>query len=186
MPGIRVLSDVGRILTVMTTHRPTPPLAADERTTVEGWLDFYRATLLLKCEGLDAEQLRTASVPPSPLTLRGLMQHAAEVERNWFRRVLGGEYVAPLFGPPSESGHSGGFDASADPGMPFAEVRAVWEGEVAVARERCAGRSPDDMVPFAGGTVSLRWVYQHLIGEYARHCGHADLIRERLDGVTGV
>jgi hypothetical protein len=78
-----------------TTERPLPPLHADERATLAGWLDFYRATLAQKCDGLDEEQLRTASAAPSPLTLQGLVQHMAEVERNWFRRVLLGEPAPP-------------------------------------------------------------------------------------------
>src|SRR3712207_3168331 len=101
-----------------TIERPTPPLQADERRTLEGWLDFYRATLVMKCEGLADEQLHTAAVPPSPLTLLGLLQHAAEVERNWFRRVLLGEQVAPLYDPGADSGgHDGGFDLADDAGF---------------------------------------------------------------------
>ena len=87
-----------------------PPMNADERTTLEGWLDFYRATLASKCDGLDDDQLCTASAPPSELTLLGLLRHAAEVERNWFRRVLAGEQAPPIFGPPDHpEGHDGGF-----------------------------------------------------------------------------
>lgn len=86
-----------------TIERPMPPLNADERTNVESWLDFYRTTLAMKCDGLTEEQLRSASVPPSPLTLLGLVQHMAEVERNWFRRVLTGEDVA---GHPQSAGRS--------------------------------------------------------------------------------
>lgn len=82
---------------------------ADERTTLESWLDFYRATLALKCEGLDDQQLRTAAVPPSTMTLLGLVQHVAEVERNWFRRVLAGESAPPIYGPGNHAeGHDGG------------------------------------------------------------------------------
>ncbi|EID55019.1 Protein of unknown function (DUF664) [Saccharomonospora xinjiangensis XJ-54] len=166
------------------TERPMPPLAADERSTLEGWLDFYRATLAGKCDGLSDEQLRTASAPPSPLTLQGLVQHAAEVERNWFRRVLTGEELPQLYGL-SPEGHSGGFDVSGD--VPFAEAVATWEAEIAAARENCAAHALDDTQPFpAGGEVSLRWIYNHMIAEYARHCGHADLVRERIDEATGV
>ncbi|CQD16410.1 hypothetical protein BN970_03489 [Mycolicibacterium conceptionense] len=90
-----------------------PPMNADERTTLESWLEFYRATLALKCQGLSDEQLRSASVPPSALTLQGLVQHAAEVERNWFRRVLTGEDAPPIFGPRDPNGHDGGFEVPA-------------------------------------------------------------------------
>lgn len=94
-------------------QRLVPPMNADERTTLEGWLDFYRATLASKCEGLDDDQLRTASAPPSELTLLGLMRHAAEVERNWFRRVLAGEQALPIYGPTEHpEGHDGGFELS--------------------------------------------------------------------------
>lgn len=162
-----------------------PPLHADERTTLEGWLEFYRATLVMKCDGLADEQLRTASVPPSPLTLLGLVQHMAEVERNWFRRVLSGEPVAPIHDPDADpNGHAGGFDLADDVDLDTA--RSTWEDEVAHARANCATRTLDETSPFMGGDVTLRWIYTHMIAEYARHAGHADLIRERIDGVTGV
>jgi len=149
------------------------------------WLDFYRATVLMKCEGLDDEQLRTASAAPSPLTLLGLVQHLAEVERNWFRRVLAGETVAPIYSGAAEpSGHDGGFEVSAD--SSFANALAVWQDEVARARANCATRELTDTAPFMGAEVTLRWIYIHMIAEYARHCGQADLIRERIDGATGV
>ncbi|TXS03777.1 DinB family protein [Streptomyces sp. col6] len=167
------------------TERPMPPLDADERTGLESWLDFYRATVALKCEGLTDEQARSASVPPSSLTLLGLVQHLAEVERNWFRRILTGEDVPPLYGPPAGPGvHSGGFDLPAE--TTFAGALAVWQEEVAVSRAVCAGRSLEDSAPFMGGEVNLRWIHHHMIGEYARHSGHADLLRERIDGSTGV
>jgi hypothetical protein len=165
--------------------RGMPPLVADERNTLEGWLDFYRATLVGKCAGLDDAQLRTASVDPSPLTLQGLVQHATEVERNWFRRVLAGEDAPPVYGAgTAPSGHDGGFEV-ADDGS-FAVAEAAWRAEVEHARANCAARGLDEASPFGGGQVTLRWIYSHMIGEYARHCGHADLIRERIDGATGV
>ncbi|MEU9534205.1 DinB family protein [Streptomyces sp. NPDC048213] len=166
-------------------ERPMPPLDADERTGLESWLDFYRATVALKCEGLTDEQARGASVPPSSLTPMGLVQHLAEVERNWFRRIVNGEDVPPLYGPPAGPGvHSGGFALAAD--ATFAGALAVWQEEIAVSRAVCAGRSLEDSAPFMGGRVNLRWVHHHMIGEYARHSGHADLLRERIDGTTGV
>jgi uncharacterized damage-inducible protein DinB len=167
-----------------TNQRAMPPLQADERTTLEGWLDFYRATLLLKCDGLDDEQLRTAAVAPSALTLLGLVQHMAEVERNWFRRVLVGEQVPPIHDPDADpSGPDGGFDLADDASL--AAARATWDAEVARARAHCAGRGLDETSPFMGAEVTLRWIYNHMIGEYARHAGHADLLRERIDGATG-
>jgi uncharacterized damage-inducible protein DinB len=168
-----------------TTERGTPPLQAGERATLEGWLDFYRATLLTKCEGLSDEQLRTAAVPPSPLTLLGLVQHMAEVERNWFRRVLVGEDAPPIHDPLADPhGPDGGFDVADD--ATLAGARAMWDAEVAQARANCAERDLDETSPFLGGEVTLRWIVNHMIAEYARHAGHADLIRERIDGGTGV
>jgi uncharacterized damage-inducible protein DinB len=175
----------GTIPSMTTTDRSMPPLQADERTTLDGWLDFYRSTLAMKCDGLTDEQLRTTSVAPSHLTLLGLVQHMAEVERNWFRRVLLGEQVPPIFDPEADpSGPDGGFDLADDADSTAA--RATWEGEVAQARINCSTRDLDATSPFMGGQVTLRWIYNHMIGEYARHAGHADLLRERIDGTTGV
>ncbi|THA66642.1 DinB family protein [Streptomyces sp. A0958] len=167
------------------TARPMPPLDADERTGLESWLDFYRTTVAVKCDGLTDEQVSRASVPPSSLTLMGLVQHLAEVERNWFRRVLTGEDVPSVHGGPAGSeGHDGGFELAA--GATFAGARAAWQEEIAVSRAVCAERALEDSAPFMGGEVNLRWIYHHMIGEYARHSGHADLLRERIDGSTGV
>jgi uncharacterized damage-inducible protein DinB len=170
---------------VTTTERAMPPLHADERATLEGWLDFYRATLIGKCDGLTDEQLRTASAPPSPLTLLGLVQHMAEVERNWFRRVLLGEQAPPIYDPTADpNAQDGGFDLAED--ATFDAARTTWQAEVAAARANCDARDLDRTSPFMGGEVTLRWIYSHMIGEYARHAGHADLLRERIDGATGV
>lgn len=162
-----------------------PPLNSDERTAVEGWLDFHRATLAIKCEGLDDEQARRASVPPSGFTLTGLVQHLAEVERNWFRRIFAGEAAPPIFDPQADpDGPDGGFDVAPD--ATLAAALDVWNAEVASAREICAAHTLTDTGTFMGRDVNLRWVYVHMIEEYARHNGHADLLRERIDGVTGV
>ncbi|MFG2399467.1 DinB family protein [Streptomyces lydicus] len=168
-----------------TTERLLPPMDADERTSLESWLDFYRTTLAQKCAGLTEHQLRAASAPPSPLTLLGLVQHLAEVERNWFRRVLAEEDLPPLFGPGAGPGtHDGGFDLAE--GATYDRALASWRAETDRGRENCAGRALDDTAPFGDGRVTLRWIYTHMIAEYARHCGHADLLRERIDGSTGV
>jgi uncharacterized damage-inducible protein DinB len=170
---------------VTTIDRPLPPLNADERTTLEGWLDFHRATLAMKCEGLDDEQAAETSVPPSGFTLTGLVQHLAEVERNWFRRVLAGEHAPPIYDPQADpDGPDGGFDLAENATLNAA--RAIWQAEIAAARALCAARALTDTGRFMGQDVSLRWIYVHLIEEYARHNGHADLIRERIDGATGV
>lgn len=166
------------------TERPMPPLNADERTNLESWLDFYRATVAVKCEGLADEQVRDASVPPSSLTLLGLVQHLTEVERNWFRRVLAAEDAPPTHvAPAGSNGQDGGFEISAD--ASFAQALTDWQGEIVLSRANCAARALEDTAPFMGGEVSLRWIYTHMIGEYARHSGHADLLRERIDGSTG-
>ncbi|MDT0379755.1 DinB family protein [Streptomyces sp. DSM 42041] len=174
-------------MTTMPDGRAVPPPRADERATLESWLDFHRATLPLKCAGLDDAQLRRASVEPSSMTLLGLVQHMAEVERNWFQRVFTGSPVDRVY----EDGPNG-FTLSAGRGID--EVLAVWRVEVARSRAAIADASLDDCgtLPAAeaahlGGDdkVSLRWILVHMIEEYARHNGHADLLRERLDGATG-
>src|SRR3954452_20521032 len=138
-----------------TTERAMPPLQADERTTLESWLDFYRVTLATKCDRLTDEQVRTASVPPSPLTLLGLVQHMTEVERNWLRRVLVGEAVPPIYGPPADpDGPDAGFDVAGD--ATWDGARATWEAEVSRARENCAARGLDETSPFMGAQVTLR------------------------------
>ena len=167
-----------------TVERPLPPLNADERTTLESWLDFHRATLAIKCEGLDDKQAAEASVPPSGFTLTGLVQHLAEVERNWFRRVLAGQDAPPIYDPQADpNGPDGGFDLAED--ATLAGALATWRTEIARARDLCAARVLTDTGRFMDQDVSLRWIYVHLIEEYARHNGHADLIRERIDGATG-
>lgn len=187
---MRPLSDPGATMkTMSTSERLMPPLIADERTSLESWLDFYRATLAQKCADLPDQDLREASVAPSPITLLGLLQHAAEVERNWFGRVLAQEDAPPVHAPPAgggdgAEGRDGGWDLAED--ATFEQALARWEAEVARARRNCAARELDDTSPFMGAQVTLRWIYIHMIGEYARHCGHADLVRERVDGRTGV
>jgi uncharacterized damage-inducible protein DinB len=166
-------------------ERSIPPLNGDERATLAGWLDFHRATLARKCEGLDDEQAALASVPPSGLTLTGLVQHMAEVERNWFRRVLAGEQAPPIYDPQADpDGPDGGFDVAE--GATLGDALSVWRAEIARAQEQCDARTLADTGRFLGQDVSLRWIYVHMIEEYARHNGHADLIRERIDGSAGV
>jgi uncharacterized damage-inducible protein DinB len=170
---------------VSIIERPMPPLNADERTTLESWLDFHRVTLAMKCEGLDDEQATVASVPPSGFTLTGLVQHMAEVERNWFRRVLAAEQAPPIYDPRADpDGPDGGFELTEVATLD--DALATWRAEIARASEHCAARSLADTGRFMGQDVSLRWIYVHMIEEYARHNGHADLLRERIDGVTGV
>ncbi|WP_217208650.1 DinB family protein [Streptomyces sp. AC550_RSS872] len=164
--------------------RPIPLTTGDERPMLESWLDFHRATLELKCAGLGDAQVRLASAEPSGLTLLGLVQHLAECERNWFQRVAGGVDVPPVYGEGNGSGYA------LDAGRGIGEALDVWRREIARGREVCGARALDSVGriedgPMAGVEVSLRWVLIHMIEEYARHNGHADILRERIDGVTG-
>ncbi|MGW7577486.1 DinB family protein [Streptomyces sp. NPDC054765] len=177
--------------------RPIPPLQADERAMLESWLDFHRATLPLKCAGLDDRQVRLASVAPSSMTLLGLVQHMAEVERTWFQRVFAGQDLPPVNG--AGDGNEGGNEGGSEDGFTLApdrgidEALALWHAEVARSRELTAAASLDDTGKLpgreaglvGGQEVSLRWILVHMIEEYARHNGHADLLRESIDGVTG-
>jgi uncharacterized damage-inducible protein DinB len=164
-------------------ERRSEPYVAGERAMLQGWLDWHRDTLLHKCAGLTAEDLKRASAEPSNLTLLGLVRHMAEVERNWFRIRIAGEEIESIYCPPDNV--DGDFDdvAGADAEADFATFRA----EVAACDAVVAGRSLEEtfVLPRSKREISVRWVYTHMIEEYARHNGHADLIRERIDGVTG-
>ncbi|MEU0653765.1 DinB family protein [Streptomyces albogriseolus] len=169
----------------MTTQRTEPAQNADERTMLEGWLDYHRATLARKCEGLTDEQLRAASVAPSELSLMGLVRHMAEVERSWFRRVFAGEDAGPLYygeADPDGEFHPGETDT-------WKDAYETWQGEIEAARRAAAGHALDERSRARhhshSGPCSLRWIYTHMIEEYARHNGHADLIRQAIDGATG-
>jgi len=166
----------------MTPQRTIPPLEADERATLTAFLDFQRATLAVKCDGLTEAQLKERAVPPSSLSLLGLVRHMAEVERNWFRPVLGGEPMSLIFAPDMDWEAAFRDVAAAD----VAEAFRRWQAECDHARELVAAAPTLDVRGFRlRGYVGLRWVLTHMIEEYARHNGHADLLRERLDGVTG-
>jgi uncharacterized damage-inducible protein DinB len=168
----------------VSIERISPPLTGGERETLRAYLDFHRATLAMKCDGLTDEQLRERSMPPSTLTLLGLVRHLAEVERTWFRRVIGGEDIGLMW---SESGDfQEAYDAA---GSTRAEAFAAWEDEVAHARRIERAAESLDVTGYNarwGEKVSLRLVMLHLIHEYARHNGHADFLREGVDGTTGV
>ncbi|MEU6477127.1 DinB family protein [Streptomyces sp. NPDC047017] len=171
--------------TTERSERREPAQNADERAMLEGWLDYHRQTLAWKCEGLTDAQLRTASVQPSELTLMGLVRHMAEVERIWFRQVLAGEDAGPLYF--SDEDPDGEFHLTeADT---WAEAYATWRAEIETGRRNTAGLGLDDLSKGLDKSgeepFSLRWIYTHMIEEYARHNGHADLVRERVDGATG-
>jgi uncharacterized damage-inducible protein DinB len=168
----------------MTIERIDPDPRADERTMLRAFLDFHRETLALKCDGLTPEQLRSRSVPPSSMSLLGLVRHIADVERSWFRRGLAGEDAPPRFY--SDDNIDGDFD-DVD-GADVAEAFAAWREEIDHARRIEASFTSLDDAPHnarIGKSISVRWVMVHMIEEYCRHNGHADLLRERLDGAAG-
>ena len=164
--------------------RADPLPIGDERTLLESWLEHHRQTLLLKCSGLTAEQLALRSVEPSTLSLLGLVRHMSEVERSWFRRRFAGESLDFLYCD-LETNPDGDFD-DVDPARAGADFD-VYAREVELARAAAAGHSLDETFfhSYREAEMNLRWIYIHMIEEYARHNGHADLLRERIDGATG-
>ncbi|WP_325117924.1 DinB family protein [Streptomyces sp. GMR22] len=154
---------------------------ADERMSLTSFLDYQRATLAIKCRGLTDELLKGSAIPTSGLTLLGLVRHAAVVETIWFRKVLKGEQITPRW--PDVDGVYGEFLVDdADVGEAF----TLWHEACQRSRAVMDGfESLDDTVEFRGETISLRYVLTHMIEEYARHNGHADLLREAIDGVVG-
>jgi uncharacterized damage-inducible protein DinB len=170
--------------------RPEPPLAADEVDTLLGFLDFQRATLAWKCAGLDAAGLR-ATTAASSMTLGGMLKHMAYVEDSWFSRWLHGRDPHPPWDTVDwKADRDWDWHSAAED--PPEELHALWQGAVARSRslvdealgdgglERLARRTwPDGQAP------SLRWILVHMIEEYARHNGHADLLRESVDGQVG-
>ena len=168
--------------TAPEVERTEPFSPADERTALQGWLDYHRATLRWKCAGLDGAQLTARPVASSTLSLLGLVRHMAEVERSWFRQRFAGQAVSYLYC--SDEYPDGDFDL-ADGDRAEADV-AAFVAECVAADEAAQGRSLDDtFMARDGSPLDLRWIYLHMIEEYARHNGHADLLREMIDGVTG-
>lgn len=183
--------DTGRV--VVDEHgRPEPPHDATEAATLLGFLEHQRATLAWRCRGLDDEQLRVA-LPPTSMTLGGMLKHLALVEDQWCTQVVGGE-------PVPEPWRSVDWDADRDWDWHSAAadagdaLRALWAERVERSRAAVSARLDADPAGALGTThpawggrarVSLRWVLVHLVEEYARHNGHADLIRESIDGQTG-
>ena len=168
--------------TAPTVDRPGGSLVAGERELLSGLLAHHRATLLANCSGLTGEQLATRTVEPSGISLLGLLRHLRKVERIWWRQRVGGQDVKPLHG--FGEGVDRDFD-ELDPDQAAADYSSLldeWREADAVA----ATRDLDDVVQAGGDPFTVRFVYLHLIGEYARHNGHADLVRERVDGATGL
>ena len=161
-----------------------------ELDTLNGFLDQYRAVLIAKATGLTDEQARSHAVEPSNLSILGLLRHMAEVERHWFRRMLLDESELPDFFATDDVAIG-----TADGDFEFPETAALSEGveilQRAIAESHMAieGKVPEDVSlatrAKTGEPVSLRWILVHMIEEYARHCGHADFLRERLDGKKG-
>ena len=167
-------------------NRPEGPNIAPERVAMETLLDHHRATLLWKCGGLTGEQLAARTVPTSTMSLLGLVRHLSDVERSWFRRRVAGEAIDPLYW--SDASPDGDFD-DLDPAGAEADF-ATYAAEVEAARAVLAARDYDDTFAARHSdgseeTVDIRTLVLHMIEEYARHNGHADLLREAIDGTTG-
>jgi uncharacterized damage-inducible protein DinB len=162
-----------------------PPFAGPERAVLAGWLDFHRATLLLKCDGLDADQRKRRPVPTSLMSLHGMVRHMADVERNWFVHALERPDLPATYWTDQAADADWAPLDDAD----WAADLAVWRGECEQSRITAAAHGLDDIgVAVRGGQraeFSLRWIYNHMIEEYARHNGHADLIRELIVGTAG-
>jgi uncharacterized damage-inducible protein DinB len=158
-----------------------------EKATLREYLGNYRLTLEIKCSGLDAEQLARRAVPPSTLSLLGLIRHLAQVENHWFHRVLQGKNDGPRLFKRDDDKDADFNGAVADPAV-VEEAFATWKAEIAAADEWLDALKEDDLgrdVSFNDDIVSVRDVLVHVIEEYARHAGHADLLRECIDGRTG-
>lgn len=165
--------------------RDTSSSSTGERAVLVEYLGHYRKTLEMKCDGLDAEQLALRSVPPSTLSLLGLIRHMAKVEHSWFRRVMGHDLALPRLYWSAEDRDIDFNEAVGDPAV-VEDAWASWRREVAYAEEYvAAAESLDVKGKHDDGEIELREVVVHMIEEYARHCGHADLLRECIDGRTG-
>jgi len=165
--------------------RTEPPALADERTTLIEFLQYERDTLRWKCAGLDPDQLVRRGVEPSSLSLLGLIRHMAEVERNWFHRVMSGDGAPPIYC--SKDDIDGDFDNVVADSACVDDAFATWQREMDFADSVIAEAANLDVTGAhkRNGPMSLRWVLVHMIEEYARHNGHADLLRERIDGAVG-
>ena len=159
---------------------PDFPLMGDDRPILEGFLAWHRALLRHKCAGLTGEQLAKCSVPPSNLSLLGLVRHLAKVERKWFRELVAGQELEPMYDP--ALGEDADFE-DLDPARAQADYERLLE-ECRLADEALAAASFDDTITARAGVMSVRAVVVHMIEEYAQHNGHADLLREGVDGAT--
>ena len=163
-------------------RRQEPPYVLGERDMLDAWLEFHRTTLVLKCEGLDDAARKSRPVPTTLLSLHGLVRHMAEVERNWFHRVIERKPEVPHIWADA--------DVEDVELAPLDEADwdtdlAAFEAQCEVSRQNASRHGLDDLGLRRGEDVSLRWIYNHMIEEYARHNGHADLLREMVDGAVG-
>ncbi|MBA2956056.1 DUF664 domain-containing protein [Nocardioides sp. MAH-18] len=155
-----------------------------EDAVLRDYLTHFRKTFERICDGLDAEQLARRSVPPSTLSLLGLVRHLAAVEYSWWRRVMDRHLELPKMWGKDEH-RDADFDGAVADDAVVAEAWAAWRAEVAYAEEFQATHAMDVLGQHDDGDIEMREVVVHLIEEYARHCGHADLLRECIDGRTG-
>jgi hypothetical protein len=166
---------------------PTTPLPSakaageDERSVLLGYLDYHRVVLARKAEGIIDEHARLATCPPSDLTLLGLIRHMTNVERHWFRRSLLAEDVPPVYDDNEDA------DFHPPPQATLTEALTAYWAEIQITNRNLAAASLDDRMRGGPnpGQHTLRRTIVHMIEEYARHCGHADLLRQTIDGVTG-
>ena len=165
--------------------RSDGPMTGGERAVLDHWLELYRDTVLLKIAGLDADQLALRPLPPSTLSLLGIVRHLTEVEAYWLRVVLLDEQDVPDYYCTPAS-RDGDFDDAA--AASAVQDVAAYSAELAVTRVAAAAWTDLD-APVRGlrrdKPVNLRWILIHLVEEYARHLGHMDLFREAIDGRTG-
>lgn len=159
---------------------PDGPLTGDDRPILEGFLAWQRALLQHKCAGLTGEQLAECPVPPSNLSLLGIIRHLAKVERRWFRELIAAQDLEPMYDP--DLGHDADFE-DLDPARAQSD-HDRWLEECRLADDALAVASFDDTITARAGEMSVRAVVIHMIEEYAQHNGHADLLRERVDGTT--
>jgi len=157
------------------------PTTGTEQDLLVGFLEFYRSVFARKAEGIDDEAARTATCPPSILTITGLVRHMCEVERGRFRRGIGHESVPPIYY--SDEDPDG--DLHVGPDDTIADALATWWGEVDRARAILGDADLETVIERGDEEISVRWIVLHMIEEYARHCGHLDLLREAIDGQTG-
>jgi uncharacterized protein DUF664 len=153
-----------------------------EREMLRDWLDWHRATLLRNCAGLDGGRLAERAVPPSSLSLLGLVRHMSDTERGWVRQTFRGERIPDLYYRPDA--RDADFD-EADPARAEEDFE-IYRAECRAVDAALEGAALDDTFTFRDRTISVRWMWQHLVEEYARHNGHADLLREAIDGAAGL